>query len=153
HGIAHAARWYFDKPVDDLSWAEIALLSAIPQSPTRMNPLRPAGLARAIRRGHGMLDELARQQVISEAELALAHRQLGAMRPPQPPRRPAALHAVVRYEIMGREGRLHANPADPRIRTTLDLAMQREVTLLAQRYLRQWRPSGAQQIAVMVVER
>ena len=26
HGIAHAARFYFDKPVADLSWAEIALL-------------------------------------------------------------------------------------------------------------------------------
>src|SRR5262249_22606781 len=153
HGIAHAARWYFDKPVDDLSWAEIALLSAIPQSPTRMNPLRPDGLARAIRRGHGMLEELARRQVISEAELALAHRQLAEMPPRRPPRRPDALHAVIRYEVMAREGRLHANPADPRIRTSLDLTLQRDVTLLAQRYLRQWRPSGAQQIAVMVVER
>ena len=76
HGIAHAARWYFDKPVDDLSWAEIALLSAIPQSPTRMNPLHPDGLARAVRRGQEILDELARQQVIDVAELALAHRQL-----------------------------------------------------------------------------
>ena len=27
HGIAHAARFYFDKPAEDLSWAEIALLS------------------------------------------------------------------------------------------------------------------------------
>ncbi|HTO79227.1 MAG TPA: biosynthetic peptidoglycan transglycosylase, partial [Methylocystis sp.] len=32
HGAAHAARFYFDKPVEDLSWAETALLAAIPQA-------------------------------------------------------------------------------------------------------------------------
>ena len=46
HGVAHAARFYFAKPVADLSWAEIALLSAIPQSPTLMNPMRPQGSIR-----------------------------------------------------------------------------------------------------------
>src|SRR5262249_43345974 len=97
-GIAHAARWDFDKPARDLSWAEIALLSAIPQSPTLMNPLRPDGLARAKRRGHRMLDELARQKVIDEAELALARKQLAELPLPVPSRRPDALHAVMRYE-------------------------------------------------------
>src|SRR6187397_2254858 len=73
HGIAHAARFYLDKPVADLSWAEIALLSAIPQSPTRMNPLRPDGLRRAIQRGHHMLDVLREQKVISADEAGIAH--------------------------------------------------------------------------------
>src|SRR5215467_3277205 len=125
HGIAHAARWYFDKPANDLSWAEIALLSAIPQSPTLMNPLRPDGLARAKRRGHRMLDELARQKVIDEAELALAHKQLAELPQPVPSRRPDALHAVMRYEVMA----------------------------LARRYIAVWNASGAEQAAVMVVER
>ncbi|SED73919.1 penicillin-binding protein 1C [Rhizobiales bacterium GAS188] len=154
HGIAHAARFYFDKPLEDLSWAEIALLSAIPQSPTRMNPLHPDGLARAVRRGHGMLDELARQQVIDAAELALAHRQLAAIRPPNPPRRPEALHAVLRYEAMAREGRLQpASVFDPRLRTTLDLDTQTKVTRLARSFLASWRGLGAEQVAVLVVKR
>src|SRR3982751_4379042 len=51
HGIAHAARFYFDKPVADLSWAEIAFLAAIPQAPGRMNPLLLDGRADAIARG------------------------------------------------------------------------------------------------------
>ncbi len=42
HGAAHAARFYFDKPVEDLSWAETALLAAIPQAPGRMNFARRA---------------------------------------------------------------------------------------------------------------
>jgi penicillin-binding protein 1C len=154
HGIAHAARWYFDKPADDLSWAEIALLSAIPQSPTFNNPLRPDGLARAKRRGHRMLDKLGRQRVIDEAELALAHRQLAEISPLHPPRRPDALHAIVRYEAMAREGRLEPPvPTDPRIRATIDLDVQRQLMVLARRYLAVWNASGAEQAAVMVIER
>lgn len=154
HGIAHAARWYFEKPVADLSWAEIAILCAIPQSPTRMNPLHPDGLRRAIRRGHRVLAELARQNVIDAAELALAQQQLTEFRLPVSPRRPDALHAVIRFEGLGRTGRLSPQaPSDPRIRTTLDLDTQRHATLLAQRYLGVWRGSGAEQVAVMVVRR
>jgi penicillin-binding protein 1C len=154
HGIAHAARWYFDKPVADLGWAEIAVLSAIPQSPTRMNPLRPPGLQRAVRRGHRMLIELARQNVIDRAELAIAQQQLTDFRIPAPPRRPDALHAVLRFESLRRDGRLSpAAAADPRIRTTLDLETQQQATTLAQRYLGVWRGSGAEQVAVMVVRR
>jgi penicillin-binding protein 1C len=154
HGIAHAARWYFEKPVADLSWAEIAILSAIPQSPTRMNPLRPGGLQRAVRRGHRMLLELARQNVIDAAELALAQQQLTDFRLPVSPRRPDALHAVIRFEGLGRTGRLSPEAAtDPRIRTTLDLETQSQATMLAQRYLGIWRGAGAEQVAVMVVRR
>jgi len=154
HGVAHAARWYFDKPVEDLSWAEIALLCAVPQSPTRMNPLHADGLERAVSRGQRVLDELARRHVIGDAELALAHRQLAVMPPPHPSRRPDALHAVIRFDAMARLGRVAAaRQTDPRIRTTLDLDIQRQVTGQARRFLELWRHSGAEQVAVMVVER
>jgi penicillin-binding protein 1C len=154
HGIAHAARWYFDKPVEDLSWAEIALLAAIPQSPTRLNPLRREGRERAVRRGHRILDALAHQGVLDAAELALAHRQLQEMPVLAVPRRPDALHAVLRYEAMAQEGRLQpATASEPRLRTTLDLDLQRQVTALARRHLAAWRASGAAQMAVMVVAR
>lgn len=154
HGIAHAARWYLDKPVEDLSWAEIALLSAIPQSPTAMNPLKRDGLARAVRRGHRMLDELARQGVVGAAELALAHDQLDAIPAPQPRRRPAELHAVLRLAGTLADGGLRpADPGDPRIRTTLDAGLQAELAGLSRRYLATWRSAGAEQAAVLVVER
>ena len=153
HGIVHAARLYFDKPVDDLSFAEIALLAAIPQSPTLLNPLNAAGLARAKTRGHRALDQLARHGVMDAAGAALAHRQLAAMRAPPVPRRPDALHAVLRYEALAREGRLAIDPTDPRLTATLDLQMQDIVASLAQKYLRAWRTQGAEQVAALVVER
>lgn len=39
-GCASAAQGYFDKPLEDLSPAECALLAAIPQSPARYNPFQ-----------------------------------------------------------------------------------------------------------------
>ncbi|HEX8663990.1 MAG TPA: transglycosylase domain-containing protein [Beijerinckiaceae bacterium] len=153
HGIAHAARWYLDKPVQDLSWAEVALLAAIPQSPTAMNPRNSAGLQRAVRRGARVLDELLRQGVIGEAEHALARGQLAASRPPPVPRRPDALHAILRLSAMAGNGGFRLSPADPRLRTTIDLAVQADVTRLTRRHVAEWRPSGAEQAAVMVVRR
>ena len=144
HGIAHAARFYFAKPVADLSWAEIALLSAIPQSPTLMNPMQPNGLYRAKLRGHRILDELARHGVIGEAECALAQEQLSDIHMPEPPRRPDALHAILRYESLVRDGAIRPLSAfDPRIHTTLDLAMQESVTKLARSHLDRWREAGS----------
>lgn len=153
HGVAHAARLYFGKPVDDLSWAEIALLAAIPQSPALSNPLHPQGLARAVKRGHRVLDELARGRVVDAADAALAHRQLAAMHAPVLPRRPEALHAALRFEALAREGRLRYAPHDPRLTATLDLRMQDAVGALARRALSAWRGQGAEQVAVLVVER
>jgi penicillin-binding protein 1C len=153
HGIAHAARWYLDKPVADLSWAEIALLSAIPQSPAAMNPLKLSGLARAVRRGGRMLDELARQGVIDRTEHAVAREQLAQIRLPERRRRPDALHAILRLSSLIEEGSLRLRPGDPRLRTTLDIGLQADVTRTARRFVNDWRSAGAEQAAVMVVKR
>ncbi|WP_246724665.1 transglycosylase domain-containing protein [Rhizobium phaseoli] len=154
HGIAHAARLYFDKPVADLSWAEIALLSAIPQSPTRMNPLRPEGLRRAIHRGHQMLDALAKQKIIRADEAEIAHRQLDQMRMPDIPRRPDALHLILRFHDLIENGQITpASTSTPLIHTTIDLTLQADVTALSRQYLDHWRSAGAQQVGAMVVSR
>src|SRR5437764_1018194 len=145
HGIAHAARWYLEKPVADLSWAEIALLSAIPQSPAAMNPLKPSGLAHAVRRGGRMLDELARQGVIDRTEHAVAREQLAQIRLPERRRRPDALHAILRLSSLIEEGSLRLPPADPRLRTTIDVTLQADVTRTARRFVNEWRAAGAEQ--------
>ncbi|MGE3536124.1 MAG: transglycosylase domain-containing protein [Candidatus Tectimicrobiota bacterium] len=154
HGLAHAARWYLDKPVEDVSWAELALLAAIPQSPTRLNPRHRAGLERAVRRAQRLLNALAQQGVITATELALAQRQLQDMPLLSPPRRPEALHALLYYETLARQGALQpAVATDPRLRSSLDLRLQQQVTVLARRHLDAWRDAGAQQVAVLVVAR
>jgi penicillin-binding protein 1C len=154
HGVAHAARYYFDKPARDLSWAETALLAAVPQAPGRMNLAREGGLSRASTRAARALDELARMGALDPAQAALAKAQLAAMKPIAPPRRPETLHLALRYERLAREGRIEAaSPYDPRIHASIDLGVEEEVALMARRYLYGFRGAGARQVAVMVAER
>jgi penicillin-binding protein 1C len=150
HGIAYAARSYFDKPVEDLSWAEIAFLSALPQAPARMNPFLPAGRERALRRGARVLAELARRAVLSPAEYRLASGQLRQLRIPYRERRPAeAMHALLHLQSLLAEGKLAAGRV---LRTTLDLDLQREASWMTYRALQEWRSRGAGNASLIVVD-
>ena len=51
------------------------------------------------------------------------------------------------------EGALTLPRTDPRLRTTIELSIQADVTRLARRHVAEWRPAGAEQAAVMVVKR
>jgi penicillin-binding protein 1C len=170
HGIAYAARSYFDKPVEDLSWAEIAFLAALPQAPARMNPFAPAGRERAVRRGARVLAQLAGRGVLSPAEYALAQGQLAALRIPYRERRPPeALHALLHLQTLAGEGRLRAAGATgagttrasgaaagaaaaPILRTTLDLDLQRDASAMTWRALREWRGRGAGNASLIVLD-
>ena len=146
HGIGHAARWYFDKPAADLSWAEAALLAAVPQAPALANPRQPAGLARAARRAARALPLLPLDDATATA------RDLAALRPLPVPRRPTqAMHALLRLERLARDA--PADPADPRLRATLDLHLQAAAVRHLRTHMAAWRAAGAQQGAVMVVQR
>ncbi len=160
HGIAYAARRYFDKPVEDLSWAEIAFLAALPQAPGRMNVFQPAGKQRAIRRGRQALHTLARQGVLSAAELELAERQLAALRVPWKGRRSEeALHAVLHLESLltgaeagGGSGEAAEPDAPLLVQTTLDLDLQRRLAWMTEDAVRGWRSRGAGNAALIVVD-
>jgi penicillin-binding protein 1C len=56
-GPAEAARFYFQKPLADLSLGESALLAGLPQAPSRLDPLKHP--ARALSRRGIVLDRLA----------------------------------------------------------------------------------------------
>jgi len=151
HGIAHAARFYFDKPVADLSWAEIAFLAAIPQAPSRMNPLLLDGRADAITRGHRILDALQAGEVITETEHALASSQLDHLPLLDRRTRPEnALHAILNLQRM--IGDRDVAPTDPRLVTTIAPKIQRNVETATQTYLDRWRRDGAEQAAAVVVD-
>jgi len=154
HGIAHAARFYFDRPVEDLSWAQVVLLVAIPQSPGRMNIARESGLQLAVRRASFAIARLEKDGALDAAQAQLARRELAAMRPFEGRRRPEALHLAMRYERLAREGRIQpASPYDPRIHATIDLSIEQKTAELAQQYLNFFRAAGARQVAIMVAER
>jgi penicillin-binding protein 1C len=142
HGIAHAARWYFDQPAADLSWAQAALLASIPQAPGRLAP-RGAGLPRVLARARLALAAMD----LPPEETAQALSELPRLAPVPARRRPAALQAVLRLHDMATDS------GQTQVRATLDLAMQQWVSRLATAQLGIWRQAGAQQVAVMVVRR
>ena len=150
HGITYAARCYFDKPVEDLSWAETAFLAAIPQAPARMNPVTPDGRARAVKRGGEILDRLRASGVLEEAEYELARSQIRALLIPPPQERPRhAMHAVLRFDADLRARR----PKATLVRTTLDLDLQNEVEWITYKAVQAWERQGARNAAVLVVDR
>jgi penicillin-binding protein 1C len=154
HGVAYAARFYYDKPVEDLSWAQATLLAAIPQSPGRMNITRESGLVLATARARHAIARLEEEGALDAAQAALARAELDHLRPLDAKRRPETLHLALRYETLAREGL--ARPAadgDRRINATIDLAVEQDVLRLARRYLSNFRRRGARQVAVMVIER
>jgi penicillin-binding protein 1C len=154
HGIAHAARRYLDKPVEDLSWAEIAYLSAIPQAPAAMNPFRPSGRLRAVARGERILSLLHQQGVIGEVEWAQARLDIRTLRVPTREVRPiVAMHAILRLERqLGSPAARAARAAHPVVATTLDLGLQEQVSTLVREAVAQGEWVGVGNAAVMVVE-
>ena len=66
YGFSSAARTYFNKPLDRLSVAEMAMLAGLPQNPSRHNPV--ANPKRARERQHAVLKRMRELAYISEAQ-------------------------------------------------------------------------------------
>ncbi|HEX8948578.1 MAG TPA: PBP1A family penicillin-binding protein [Dissulfurispiraceae bacterium] len=73
YGIESAARAYFDKPVEELSVAEAALLAALQRAPNKYSPLKHPRKAAARRKT--VLDEMAALNFISREEYRRAIRE------------------------------------------------------------------------------
>lgn len=153
-GIGYAARRYLNKPVVDLSWAEIAFLSSIPQAPSRMNPFRENGRQRTIARGLRILQRLQDNAVLSAAEFEIAQQQIRDIRLPPAPVRPLfALHTAFKLKQL-----LAASPpvnrAEPyRIVSTIDLDLQEQISEMASAAVAQWQSQGAGNAAVILLDR
>ncbi len=155
HGIGYASRRYLDKPVVDLSWAEVAFLAALPQAPSRTNPFHPAGRRRAVERAERILEELSVGGVIGQADHAQALADLGALEVPDRGVRPThALHAVLQLEesLRADRGRWETLASEPVIRTSLDLMLQAAVEQDLHKHVRVLEARGAGNGAVVVVD-
>ncbi len=151
HGIRHAARFYLDKPVTDLSWAEIAFLTAIPHAPGRMNPYSANGPSHARKRGREILSALHIKGVISEEAYTLAGAQLSELTvPPLKTRPDNALHAVFKLE---KQLESLEEDAPLMVRTHLTRGLQDKAAEIARRHMDRLMERGAGNMAVIVTRR
>ncbi|WP_455205481.1 penicillin-binding protein 1C [Kaarinaea lacus] len=155
HGIRYAARRYLDKPVEDLSWAEIAFLAAIPQSPSRMNPYTAVGRYRAIQRGRRLLQGLQAQQVLTHDELELALAEIHNIEMPIREDRPAeAMHAILQLQQQLAQAKVkNQYLQQPLIKTSIDLGLQQTMLKTAQPLIKNWRHKGAGNLSLIILNR
>ncbi|RYY94092.1 MAG: penicillin-binding protein, partial [Comamonadaceae bacterium] len=92
YGFAAAASVYFDKPLDQLTVAEAAMLAGLPKAPSAYNPV--ANRERAVLRQHYILQRLHALGHLDAAGYRQALAEPLRLRPPTPSIRPQAAHAV-----------------------------------------------------------
>lgn len=147
HGIAFAARWYFDKPIEDLSWAEVVFLTALPQAPGLMNPYTERGRRRARVRAERIIEAMVAQGRMSEAEAHEARNGLERLQiRDRPAREPATLHALLALA----EGTPRHRPQA--LRATLDLDVQTRAVARVKGFLNHHADDGVQTAALVVVD-
>jgi penicillin-binding protein 1C len=145
-GCAAAARFYFGKPISDLSVAQAALLAGLPQAPSRLNP--HAHFARARKRQDWILGRLAASRFLSQQEYVRARREPVRLQPPQQIFQ--APHFVDLLLKLEPEIRIQANHQP--ICTTLDLNLNRVAERVLRQHLARLQAHHAGNGAVVILE-
>lgn len=135
-GPAEAARFYFQKPLADLSLGESALLAGLPQAPSRLNPIKHP--ARALARRGVVLDRLAANYDASRISAARA--ETLNLRPL--PEKPLAPWLPSSFDP--------ASAATTRL--SLDAALQQDVETIVREELDKLSNSNLQHAAVVVLD-
>jgi penicillin-binding protein 1C len=138
-GPAEAARFYFQKPLADLSLAESALLAGLPQAPSRLNPIKHP--QRALARREVVLQRLSKQAACDPARIAAAKVEPLRLRPL--PENPVAPWLP---DTLGTWG--HGD--DPHC--TIDRALQADVEVIVREELAKLAGSNLKHAAVVVLD-
>jgi len=125
-GVEMAARLWLGKPARDLGVAESALLTALPQAPSRLRPDRHAQAAQVVR--DKVLDRMASSGRLSPAEAADA--KMEAVSAPPLRARWLAPLAAQRLSQQREGGKASPRVATPVVVSTLDAEMQDRVEQL-----------------------
>ena len=131
-----SARFYFQKPLADLSLGESALLAGLPQAPSRFNPIRNPNNAK-IRR-ETVLDRLALTGKYPATTIAIARSEKITLRP---------LRERTSAPWLNRP-----TQSSGKIRTTLDLPLQKDIEQIVREETAKLKDSNLRHAAVVVIE-
>ncbi|MEM9528292.1 MAG: transglycosylase domain-containing protein, partial [Bacteroidota bacterium] len=138
-GVEAAGRRYYGRSPADLSWAEAATLAVLPNSPALIHPGRARDALKTKR--DLLLDDLVAIGKLAQAEAELAKLEPLPDKPNPLPR--AADHLLERLRMTHGSGRY---------RSSLEAALQRQVTDLVRRHQSQLAGSQIHNVAAMVTE-
>ena len=141
-GASEAARFYFQKPLADLSLAECALLAGLPQAPSWHNPIRHPD--RAIARRNVVLRRLAAIRSGDPAALARIDTALAEPLSLRPLRETRCAPWLASFLPP-------AAPSNDPIKTTLDLPLQRTVESIVRQETEKLAAANLRHAAVVVI--
>ncbi|NMO15373.1 penicillin-binding protein 1C [Pyxidicoccus fallax] len=139
-GVGAASLVYFGRDVEQLTLAEALTLAVVPQSPARRDPGRDAGALTAARL------RLFDRWVVLHPEDA---ERRAVLEQPLPVRAPEELPFLAPH-FVGRA--LRASPAGSRLRSTLDLPLQKLLERHLRQYVERRRAVGIRNAAAMLVD-
>ncbi|MGJ8644818.1 MAG: penicillin-binding protein 1C [Luteolibacter sp.] len=135
-GPVEAARFYFQKPLGDLSLGECSLLAGLPQAPSRLNPVRHP--ERAMKRRAFVLDRLAVTGKYNKEAIELARSEPIALRPLRETASAPWLNRVDQDAL--------------RMRSTLDLSLQKDVEQIVREETAKLKSANLRHAAVVVID-
>ncbi|MFN7950495.1 MAG: PBP1A family penicillin-binding protein [bacterium] len=125
YGVGEAARYYFGKPVEDLSLGECAMLGGLIRSPGRYDPFRHPDAARE--RRAVVLDRMVKTHRLSPEEAERAAREpLSQSYAPGPPEGAPYFVDLLRDELESTYSTNTLNAGGLRVMSTLDPILQHE---------------------------
>lgn len=134
-GPSEAARFFFQKPLSELSLAECALLAGLPQAPSRLNPLKRPDAALA--RRQIVLARLAKSKATDLSRIRSASSEGLNLRP---------LSEREAAPWLARD-----LPVNGPLQSTLDLSLQQDVETIVREELATLRDSNLRHAAVVVI--
>ena len=140
-GAAEAARFYFQKPLADLSLAECALLAGLPQAPSRLNPLRHP--QRATERRNLVLKRLATSEKSDPSRITTALAEPLHLRPLRETQTAPWLAALAPSPDI--------SYLKSQIPTTLDLPLQRDIEAIVREETAKLKAANLRHAAVVVI--
>ncbi len=124
YGVEEASRFYFGKPVSELTLGEAATLAGTIQSPARLSPVAHPAASKA--RQTYVLKRMAEEGYISAEQAAAEIARPVAVAPPEPEPPGASYADVVRRYLDARYGPDRVETDGLVVKVAMDPAMQRQ---------------------------
>lgn len=143
-GLDAAAWRYFGRPPAQLSWAETAMLAVLPNAPSLIHPGRNRTILLAKR--NTLLDKLASMGTLDSSTAELAKLEPLPDKPHPLPR--IAPHLLERFK----KERAQLGVNSTRVRTSVDVELQQQVSDIVDRYHRNLSANGIHNAAALVLD-
>ncbi len=147
YGIEAASQRYFDKPAQELTVGEAALLAGLLKAPSRYSPVSES--ERAAGRATVVLNSMVETGIITEAQ-----RQAAVAAPVRVSRTLASQHAQYFIDWLDKQvrGLIGEQSQDLVVETTLDLSLQTDAERAVRRIIDRDSNKGVEQAALVAMD-